>query len=192
MSEKQSESHALAPQGAMTPGRRRELTSKGMTFGEALELVKADSRARVARIGWNGKGMYVYLFRPAPHAAFWHRDIGPELHDRMQPFLCMHTATGDEQPGWLASQADMLANDWLDVSAHVSAQSVQSAAERAALDPDDVATIDVMAHRLLDMSDRLRRIARDGKASFDALDAVRVTLICHVAELDGLLLEAKS
>ena len=68
----------------------------GLNFGQALELVKAGKRVR--RAGWNGKDMHVYLAEP--------------YRDGLMPCLVMHTAQGMEQPGWLASQADMLATDW--------------------------------------------------------------------------------
>ena len=54
---------------------------------------------RVARPGWNGKGMYLYLARELPGYEF-------------EPCIVMHTAQGKEQPGWLASQPDLLATDW--------------------------------------------------------------------------------
>ena len=82
----------------------------GMSFGAALGLLK--SGRRVARAGWNGKGMWLVLIRAgnamhrSPAGAFDMRDC-----------IGMKTAEGAMQPGWLASQADMLANDWLEVEA---------------------------------------------------------------------------
>ena len=35
-----------------------------MTFGAALEHIKADSNCRMSREGWNGKGMYLKMQRP--------------------------------------------------------------------------------------------------------------------------------
>ena len=70
-----------------------------MTFGNALEQVKAGYR--IARTGWNGKNMHVYLQTP------------PAGDHTTLPYLVMFTAQGVHQPGWLASQADMLAEDWL-------------------------------------------------------------------------------
>lgn len=65
-----------------------------MTFSEALDRLKKYDA--VAREGWNGKGMYIYL----------------ERLEGYEPFIVMYTAQGKHQPGWLASQADMLADDW--------------------------------------------------------------------------------
>jgi len=76
-----------------------------MDFGEALKALKAGEK--VAREGWNGKGMWI-AFSPGsaclPPERFWAKQNG------------MKTATGDMQPGWLASQADMLAEDWVVVA----------------------------------------------------------------------------
>ena len=65
-----------------------------MEFGEALEQLKNGNY--ISREGWNGKDMCLYLL---------------ELND-YDPCIVMITAQGTHQPGWLASQADMLAEDW--------------------------------------------------------------------------------
>lgn len=74
-----------------------------MDFGDALKRLKAGYR--IARDGWNGRGMYIYL------------DQSPRGLDGMEyePCIVMFTANGLHQPGWLASQADMLADDWHEV-----------------------------------------------------------------------------
>ena len=85
-------------------------STEAMTFGDALEAMKDGDR--VARKGWNGKGMYVFLAHEADFvtdadiSAFDQLDV--EVHD----MLVMKTAQDTFQPGWLASQADMLAEDW--------------------------------------------------------------------------------
>lgn len=75
-------------------------------FGEALRRLKAGEH--VARDGWNGKGMWLVLIHPgnAMHTS------GAGSFD-MQSCIGMKTAQGTMQPGWLASQADMLAEDWM-------------------------------------------------------------------------------
>lgn len=67
-----------------------------MNFGEALEIVKNYGGA--SREGWNRKDMYIYLYP----------DDDPEIRP------CIALSVNDEfyQPGWVPSQADMLANDW--------------------------------------------------------------------------------
>lgn len=76
-----------------------KLEKIGMTFGEALnDLVNGFC---VQREGWNGKHMYLYL------------EHGETTKARIiNPYIVMFTAQGTHQPGWLASQTDMLANDW--------------------------------------------------------------------------------
>lgn len=69
-----------------------------MTFCFALEALKAG--ARVQRAGWNGKGMWLALQRP---------DNSSKMN---LPYIYMSTVTGDLVP-WLASQTDMLADDWV-------------------------------------------------------------------------------
>lgn len=68
-----------------------------MNFGQAISALKQG--LRVSRSGWNGKGMYLGL-------------QVPDAHSKMTlPYIYMYTATGDLVP-WLASQTDILAEDW--------------------------------------------------------------------------------
>lgn len=78
---------------------------KEMTFGGALEALKAGKK--VARTGWNGKGMYLYLADG--------KLLTQEIGDGSYPFadsIVMKTADNRYFIGWLASQTDMLAEDW--------------------------------------------------------------------------------
>jgi hypothetical protein len=75
-------------------------------FGEAIRHLKAGKR--VARLGWNGKGMWLVLIHPGNAM---HTSTAGKFD--MQPCIGMKTAQGQMQPGWLASQADMLAEDWV-------------------------------------------------------------------------------
>lgn len=87
---------------------------KGMTFGDAVEALK--SGRAVSRKGWNGKGMYLYMvaagrYNPVSMAA---HVIASEQADGKVPYLpyiAMKTVTDDVVP-WLASQTDVLAEDW--------------------------------------------------------------------------------
>lgn len=89
----------------------------GMTFGMAIEAMKRG--AKVARKGWNGKGMYIWVMPGSaikncpnisdPHLAEIDKAEG-EI--RFLGSIRMRTATGDVLTGWLASQTDMLAEDW--------------------------------------------------------------------------------
>jgi hypothetical protein len=76
-----------------------------MSFGQALDLLKLGSK--ISRLGWNGKRMWLVLI-PAGNAMHFGYD--------MQDCIGMKTANDEMQPGWLASQADMLSNDWCTVS----------------------------------------------------------------------------
>lgn len=91
-----------------------------MKFGEAIE--RARNGHKVAREGWNGKNMYVYMTqgRIVP-AEEW--EVHSPAHvltetERIRggvligPHLDMMSAQGVRIIGWLASQTDMLADDW--------------------------------------------------------------------------------
>jgi len=93
--------------------------TKGMTFGLAIEALKLGER--VARFGWNGKGMWLSLSCDgtrevaaenfwSPHNAEHARQNGGKA--TVLPSITMKTATGEILMGWLASQTDMLAEDW--------------------------------------------------------------------------------
>lgn len=83
-----------------------------MNFGLAVEAMKAGKL--VQRKGWNGKGMYVYLENGNKLPLVAGVENGAtRVYD---PVICMYTAQGTYQLGWLASQADILAEDWLEVA----------------------------------------------------------------------------
>ena len=81
-----------------------------MTFGDALEALKDGER--VAREGWNGKNMYVFLAHEADFVTDADISEFDQLEVEVGDMLVMKTAQNTFQPGWLASQADMLAEDW--------------------------------------------------------------------------------
>lgn len=91
------------------------LPSLGMSFGQAIEAMEKGHK--VAREGWNGKGMWICLM-PALYLdksvinARTQKYIGTDTDLDSQPYFVMWTAQKKWQPGWLASQADMLAKDW--------------------------------------------------------------------------------
>lgn len=84
--------------------------NKNMTFGDALEALKDGER--VARKGWNGKNMYVFLAHEADFVTDADLSAFDQLEVEVADMLVMKTAQDTFQPGWLASQADMLAEDW--------------------------------------------------------------------------------
>lgn len=89
----------------------------GMTFGQAIEAMKHGKK--VARKGWNGKGMYVWVM-PGSTVKDCKTIVDPHLAEidkaegeiRFLGSVRMRTATGDVLTGWLASQTDMLSEDW--------------------------------------------------------------------------------
>lgn len=94
----------------------------GMSFGDAIAALKAGQK--VARTGWNGKGMWLSLSahggesRSVPAGAFWSENNSRYAAENggaavVLPCITMKTATGEILMGWLASQTDMLADDWL-------------------------------------------------------------------------------
>ncbi len=97
-----------------------------LNFGQALELLKAGRK--VARKGWNGKGMWIALMGPLFLPPNNTQAPGPKVNDRTakyigvdlpldsQPYIAMFTANQQWQPGWTASQADMLSEDWMEVT----------------------------------------------------------------------------
>lgn len=108
-----------------------------MSFGKAIEALKQGQL--VTRKGWNGKGMFIFM-RPDDelHISFVANDIKSlpqrvkdyykqdcvdesgkhivlEEDDKVKftAYLCMKAADGSIVNGWLASQTDMLAEDWM-------------------------------------------------------------------------------
>lgn len=84
-----------------------------MNFGQAIEHLK-DGR-KVARSGWNGKDMFLFLVpgstfkvNRAPLLGIYEEGTEVEYHAHID----MKTAQGYVVP-WLASQSDMLSDDWV-------------------------------------------------------------------------------
>lgn len=86
-------------------GRRTE----GLSFGEAIQAVKAGKK--IARNGWNGKNQYVELATRISYVNAKGEIINVE-HDAIGNQCLAFVGTSGVQMGWLASQADMLADDW--------------------------------------------------------------------------------
>ena len=81
----------------------------GLNFGLALEAAKMGKK--IARHGWNGKGQYVEI---GTHFAYRTLDDNGVLvvHEDIGTNALVFVGTRGIQVGWLASQADMLADDW--------------------------------------------------------------------------------
>ena len=130
-----------------------------MRFGEAL--AHARKGKRIARHGWNGKGMYVYLTegRLVPTDEWVARIPSQELTEAekklgcviVKPHLDMMNAQGERIIGWSASQTDMLTVDWYVVDEEearktsvdlakekVKAEGLRSLKDRIELEGDDM------------------------------------------------------
>ena len=89
----------------------------GMTFGLAIEALRMGRK--VSRAGWNGKGMWLVLV-PGNESAKLHRTpfgVATGIDQcEILPHIDMWTVNANGRramlPGWLASQTDMLAEDW--------------------------------------------------------------------------------
>jgi hypothetical protein len=84
----------------------------GNNFGWAIQQLKEGKR--VARSGWNGKGMFLFLTKPLLAFSQNIDDYGVKNEpDTIGKSIVMKTADGKLVIGWLASQTDMLAEDWV-------------------------------------------------------------------------------
>lgn len=81
----------------------------GMPFGLAIEAAKKGKK--IARAGWNGKHQYVELASSISYVAA-DNGIVNVLHQDVGSKALAFVGTSGVQLGWLASQADMLADDW--------------------------------------------------------------------------------
>lgn len=81
----------------------------GMNFGLAIEAAKKG--ARITRRGWNGKGQYVELATAISYTDSARNVVNAE-HEAIGNRAFAFVGTSGVQMGWLASQADMLADDW--------------------------------------------------------------------------------
>ena len=70
-----------------------------MDFGDVIRGLKENPERRFTREGWNGKGQWISLQVPKTGS------------DMTQPYIYIHTNYDANVP-WLASQTDMLAEDW--------------------------------------------------------------------------------
>lgn len=92
--------------------------TEGMTFGLALEALKKG--CKVARKGWNGKGMWLILVPGQKEVALRqgtpYGDALALTSCEILPHIDMWTTNAHGRramlPGWVASQTDMLADDW--------------------------------------------------------------------------------
>lgn len=85
-----------------------------MDFGQALHALK--NGQAISRAGWNGKGMFLYYVGPGRYPPYTPtgKKIAAGHADALVPYrayIAMKTVDDDVVP-WVASQSDILANDW--------------------------------------------------------------------------------
>lgn len=80
-------------------------------FGVAITLIRTGFC--VTRAGWNGKGQYVFLATPEGFTTRADITAPDGAECKAGDVLVIRTAQGAFQLGWLASQADLLADDWM-------------------------------------------------------------------------------
>lgn len=111
-------SEQLKAEYGITAEEKAAQTETGMTFGGAIAALKQGKK--VARAGWNGKGMWLWLKEGTMVKSEWCHD--PALKDIADKnggeiealgTICMKTADNKILSGWLASQTDMLSSDWM-------------------------------------------------------------------------------
>ena len=88
-----------------------------LSFGVAIEALK--SGRRVSRAGWNGKGMYLWLLPAAKVKVEWCREphlkaVAEANGGEIEALGSIRMMTADRKvlTGWLASQTDILSEDW--------------------------------------------------------------------------------
>lgn len=95
-------------------GNPNPAPGEDLDFGQALDVLR--DGGKVARAGWNGTGMWVCLSPgfTLPAAQVFATPIKVEIAEGVGSFrsyLMMRTVDGEFVP-WVASQTDLLANDW--------------------------------------------------------------------------------
>ena len=93
----------------------------GLAFGQALEAIKQGKL--VAREGWNGKNMFLFgiggatvvldMVKTLPASVKKYYEDKEIYEAYFTPYICMKTADDSIVNGWLASQTDMTATDWV-------------------------------------------------------------------------------
>ena len=88
-----------------------------MSFAQVIEALKQGKK--ITRKGWNGKGMYLWLVPKSFVKKDWCHDKGLlEAIGDKEGIVCnahirMYCADGSITSGWVPSQVDMMADDWM-------------------------------------------------------------------------------
>lgn len=99
------------------------METSGFDFSTALLFLKEEKK--VTRKGWNGKNQFVVMMPALFLPPFNTQDTNRKVNDRTakyigedtpldsQPYLALFNAQGKWQPGWVPSQGDLFAKDWM-------------------------------------------------------------------------------
>ena len=116
--EVQNLAKVLNDEYGITAEEKVSQTETGMTFGGAIAALKQGKK--VARQGWNGKGMWLWLKEGTMVKSDWCHDpalkaIADKNGGEIEALgtVCMKTADNKILSGWLASQTDVLSHDWV-------------------------------------------------------------------------------
>lgn len=143
-----------------------------MEFGQALTALKHGSRA--TREGWNGKGMWVVMVGSG-HYDVGARTVGLNVRKdpapTLRPWLGLKAHNGDFVP-WVASQSDILADDWVVLDAE-----------------DYVAKVDVRVP-LNGIEQNLFTLAGETGAVLEGPDAIFSVEVVHLETADGLVVKS--
>lgn len=94
-------------------------------FDEAIRRLKAGGK--LSRAGWNGKNMFIVVMPALYLPPFNTQGTARKVNDRTakwigedqpldcQPYIAMYNAQKQWIPGWVASQSDLLSDDWMEV-----------------------------------------------------------------------------
>lgn len=109
---------------SLTNEQLNELRQGEGSFGSAISALKEGKL--VARSGWNGKGMFLFIRPEASVPVEMVKTLPEQVKDHFRKnvkseeamftgYICMKAADESIVNGWLASQTDMLAEDWCTV-----------------------------------------------------------------------------
>lgn len=83
-----------------------------MTIGNAIDAIKQGKKA--TRTGWNGKGQFIFLAKNITYFPLADISNDPlKCHETMGDSAIVFCGTSGIQVGWLASQSDILSEDWV-------------------------------------------------------------------------------
>lgn len=80
---------------------------ESFSFGAAIEFLK--NGAKVSRLGWNGVGIFIKLQQPDQNSYM----TSPYIYIDTTELVTTNPNAPKSRVPWLASQTDMLANDWV-------------------------------------------------------------------------------